>query len=201
MDVGPLRTVGEFLEDFMSVLMLRRTVIVGGAAALAMTAWFIGRAGSLSAADSEVRPALSNVAVDCEPSQQALVRNIEVDGEPRTVVQCVTTTASAAAFTAEEAVLTSPRLVPAVYRAPVAAPARVVTAPVQPVQTVTAPAPQRTVERVAEPKRSWQTRAMVIGGSAGAGAGIGALIGGKKGALIGAAIGGGSGTVYEVVKH
>jgi hypothetical protein len=200
MDVGPLRTVGEFLEDLMSVLMLRRTVIVGGAAALAMTAWFIGRAGSLSAADSEVRPALSNVAVDCEPSQQALVRNIEVDGEPRTVVQCVTTTASAAAFT-EEAVLTSPRLAPAVYRAPVAAPGRVVTAPVQPVRTVTAPAPQRSVERVAEPKRSWQTRAMVIGGSAGAGAGIGALIGGKKGALIGAAIGGGSGTVYEVVKH
>ena len=186
----------------MSVLMLRRTVIVGGAAALAMTAWFIGRAGSLSAADSEVRPALSNVAVDCEPSQQALVRNIEVDGEPRTVVQCVTTTtASAATFAAEDAVLTSPRLVPAVYRAPVAAPVRAVTAPAQPVRTVTAPAPPRTVERVAEPKRSWQTRAMVIGGSAGAGAGIGALIGGKKGALIGAAIGGGSGTVYEVVKH
>jgi hypothetical protein len=184
----------------MSVLMLRRTVIVGGAAALAMTAWFVGRAGSLSAADSELRPALSNVAVDCEPTQQALVRNIEVDGEARTVVQCVTTPASAA-FTAEDTVLTSPRLTPAVYRAPVAAPTRAAAAPVQPVRTVTASAPQRTVERVAEPKRSWKTRAMVIGGSAGAGAGIGALIGGKKGALIGAAIGGGSGTVYEVVKH
>ncbi len=185
----------------MSVLMLRRTVIVGGAAALVMTAWFIGRAGSLSAADSEVRPAVSNVAVDCEPSQQALVRQIDVDGEPRTVVQCVTTTAAAAAFAAEDTVLSSPRLAPAVYRAPVATPARTVAAPVQPVRTVTAPVAQRTVDRVAEPTRSWKTRAMVIGGSAGAGAGIGALIGGKKGALIGAAIGGGSGTVYEVVKH
>jgi hypothetical protein len=49
-------------------------------------------------------------------------------------------------------------------------------------------------------KRSWQKRAIVIGGSSGAGAGIGALIGGKKGALIGAAIGGGAGTVYEMNK-
>ena len=48
-------------------------------------------------------------------------------------------------------------------------------------------------------ERSWQKRALVIGGSAGAGAGIGALAGGKKGALIGAAIGGGAGTVYEML--
>jgi hypothetical protein len=184
----------------MSVLMLRRTVIVGGAAALAMTAWFIGRAGSLSAADSEMSPAMSNVAVDCEPTQQAFVRQIDVNGEPRTVVQCVTTTATVG-YEPGGALADSPRLVPAVYRAPVPAPARTVTASAQPVRTVTTSAPQRTAERVAEPKRSWKTRAMVIGGSAGAGAGIGALIGGKKGALIGAAIGGGSGTVYEVVKH
>ena len=50
------------------------------------------------------------------------------------------------------------------------------------------------------PTRSWQKRALVIGGSSGAGAGIGALIGGKKGALIGAAIGGGGGTVYEMTR-
>ncbi len=187
----------------MSGLMLRRTVMVGGAAALAMTAWFVGRAGSLSAADSEVTPAFSNVAVDCEPAQQALVRQMDVNGEPRTVVQCVTSPATAAAFEADGGpVLASPRLVPAVYRPPVAAPVRTVAAPARPVSAAAA-APQRPVERVTqpEPKRSWKTRAMVIGGSAGAGAGIGALIGGKKGALIGAAIGGGSGTVYEVVKH
>ena len=58
-------------------------------------------------------------------------------------------------------------------------------------------APARRVE----PQRSWKKRALVIGGSAGAGAGVGAIAGGKKGALIGAAIGGGAGTLYEVVKH
>jgi hypothetical protein len=68
-----------------------------------------------------------------------------------------------------------------------------------------APAPMAaapTTEIVAErkPSRTWQKRAMVIGGSSGAGAGLGALIGGKKGALIGAAIGGGAGTVYEMQK-
>jgi hypothetical protein len=77
---------------------------------------------------------------------------------------------------------------PAVYQAaPVARPA---------VMRSEAPV---VVERKA--KRSWQKRALVIGGSSGAGAGIGALIGGKKGALIGAAIGAGGGTVYEMQKQ
>jgi uncharacterized protein YcfJ len=59
-----------------------------------------------------------------------------------------------------------------------------------------------TTQVVAErkPDRSWKQRALVIGGSSGAGAGLGALIGGSKGALIGAAIGGGAGTVYEMQK-
>jgi hypothetical protein len=58
---------------------------------------------------------------------------------------------------------------------------------------------ERTVRREARP-RTWQKRALVIGGSAGAGAGIGALAGGRKGALLGAAIGGGAGTVYELLR-
>ena len=77
----------------------------------------------------------------------------------------------------------------------------------QPVAYEPAPVARPAVVRSEEPvvverqaKRSWQNRAMVIGGSSGAGAGIGALIGGKKGALIGAAIGGGAGTVYEMRK-
>ena len=69
-----------------------------------------------------------------------------------------------------------------------------------------APAPVRRVstERSvseAQPRRSWQKSALLIGGSAGAGAGVGALVGGKKGALAGAAIGGGAAAIYDQVKR
>lgn len=176
----------------MSQLIIRRTAIIGGAAAVALTGWLVGRSAGVSAADAELKPSASNVAVDCEPSQQALVRQIEIDGETRTVVQCVRATTETA-FARETSPLGTPSLTPAVYR-PQSQPVRAVSSP--------APVAQRTVaERPETATRSWQKRAMVIGGSAGAGAGIGALIGGKKGALIGAAIGGGSGTLYEVVKH
>ena len=59
---------------------------------------------------------------------------------------------------------------------------------------------QRTASE-AEPRRSWQKSALLIGGSAGAGAGVGALVGGKKGALAGAAIGGGAAAIYDQVKR
>jgi hypothetical protein len=190
-----------FPEGYMSDHLLRRTVFIGGAAALALTGWLVGRTSNVSAADGEVSPAASNVAVDCEPTQQALVRQIDVNGESRTVVHCVTGAMETAVLRAPvpPADRMAPALTPAVYRAP--QPVRPVAAAPAPVRTVSSPAPQRaSVERETS-QRSWQQRALVIGGSAGAGAGIGALIGGKKGALIGAAIGGGSGTVYEVVKH
>jgi hypothetical protein len=102
---------------------------------------------------------------------------------------------------------------PATYAAPRVT--RVVTQPMSApaYETVAAPArttrPAPVVERaststgtvqVEQPRRSWKKRALVIGGSAGAGAGIGALAGGKKGALIGAAIGGGSAAVFEALK-
>ena len=72
----------------MSERLLHRTVVIGGAAAIAFSAWLIGRANGVSASDAD-SSALSNVAVDCEPTQQALVRQVSVNGEPRTVVQCV----------------------------------------------------------------------------------------------------------------
>jgi hypothetical protein len=81
---------------------------------------------------------------------------------------------------------------PVVYREP--APQRVAyrTAPVQ----------ERVVAReTARPRRSWQTTALVIGGSAATGAGVGGLIDGKNGALIGAAIGGGAASIYEATKR
>jgi hypothetical protein len=144
---------------------------------------------------------VADTAVDCEPTQQALVRQTIVDGRAQVRVQCVTNGTPATVNAAYQypgappAVVpvgtfaAAPQMVPAVYTRP--APARVASAP----------APRRTAARDVRPSRSWQKRALVIGGSAGAGAGIGALIGGKKGALIGAAIGGGGGTVYEMTKH
>ena len=184
----------------MSDSILRRTVIFGGAAAIALSGWLVGRTTGASASIDELTPAGANVAVDCEPTQQALVRQIEIDGEPRTVVQCVTGALATATLPALAPGIAT--LTPAVYQP--AAPVRQVTTPA-PIRTAASPVRrQATSERQAAAEteqRSWQKRALVIGGSAGAGAGIGALIGGKKGALIGAAIGGGSGTLYEVVKH
>jgi electron transfer flavoprotein alpha subunit len=139
------------------------------------------------------------VAVDCEPTQQALVRQIEIDGEPRTIVQCVTGALATATMPASAPAIAT--LTPAVYQP--AAPVRQVTAAPAPIRTVSSPVRRQTTsERQAATdveQRSWQKRALVIGGSAGAGAGIGALIGGKKGALIGAAIGGGSAAIWDQV--
>ena len=86
---------------------------------------------------------------------------------------------------------------------PMAAPVyEPVSAPVRSSRPATvvrrAPTSQSVV--VEKPRRSWKTRALVIGGSAGAGAGIGAIAGGKKGAAIGAAIGGGGAALYEAFK-
>jgi len=80
---------------------------------------------------------------------------------------------------------------------PVYAPRRVATTEV--VRTTPVRRTSTVVERA--PARSWQTTAMVIGGTSAAGAGLGAIFGGKKGALIGAAIGGGAGTLFEVNKR
>lgn len=184
----------------MSDSILRRTVIFGGAAAIALSGWLVGRTTGASASNDELTPAASNVAVDCEPTQQALVRQIEIDGQPRTIVHCVTGALATATMPATAPGIAT--LTPAVYQP--AAPVRQVTAAPASIRTVSSPVRRQTSsERQAADveQRSWQKRALVIGGSAGAGAGIGALIGGKKGALIGAAIGGGSGTLYEVVKH
>ena len=124
----------------------------------------------------------------CEPGQHAVVNQSVVDGGTVTSVAC-----------APDAI------------APVAAPVRpAYYQPAYQTQQVAyepAPVARPAVIRSKAPvvaerpaKRSWQKRAIVIGGSSGAGAGIGALIGGKKGALIGAAIGAGGGTVYEMNK-
>jgi hypothetical protein len=142
----------------------------------------------------------SAMSVDCEPSQQAIVHQHRVNGEIRVGVQCVTAGASAreVSYAAAPAPADAPVLIPATYET---APRDLMTPAVyaprtSTVRTTAAPRSAAPVRRV-EHKRSWQKRALVIGGAAGAGAGIGGLIGGKKGALIGAAIGGGGATIFE----
>jgi hypothetical protein len=139
--------------------------------------------------DEDAAPALR---VTCEPGQRAVVRRAPAAGATLDA-GCVggDDVVSLPAYRSY-APLESPgsvRAVPVSYSAP-----RVTRARTTPYETYT---PSRRIEE----KRSWKKRALVIGGSAGAGAGIGALAGGKKGALIGAAIGGGAGTLYEVLKH
>ena len=103
-------------------------------------------------------------------------------------MQCVTSPGAGAVRYQDE-------LVAPVYRAQ----------PVNAVRTVRAPARAATTRTAAaqevEPKRSWKTSALIIGGAAGAGAGIGGIADGKKGALIGAAIGAGAASIFEAIKR
>jgi outer membrane lipoprotein SlyB len=45
--------------------------------------------------------------------------------------------------------------------------------------------------------RSWQSSALIIGGSTVGGAVLGGVVGGKKGAVIGGVVGGAAGTIYD----
>jgi hypothetical protein len=181
----------------MNMSTLRPTH-VAGAAVIAIGAMLAGRAVWPATASGQMLEPASNVAVNCEPGQQALVRQTVVKGEPHVAIQCATVTGASVPIGYGPAfgpAYGDPRLVPANYVVPAApAPAHLVTR---------APAATRTAAstRAGENRRSWQKTALVIGGSAGAGAGIGAIVGGKKGALIGAAIGGGGAGIYEAIKR
>jgi hypothetical protein len=135
----------------------------------------------------------SNVAVNCEPTQQALIRQTVVRGELQVNVLCSSAGIGAAPadYVVPGGASAGPYLTPAVYRTPSPVVAR-------PAASRTTSSTQSRVERSG---RSWQKTAMIIGGTTGAGAGLGGLIGGKKGALIGAAIGGGGATIYEARKR
>jgi len=138
---------------------------------------------------------VGDVNVACGPSQRALVRHLADGATPRVEVTCADDL-----DLVQSGYSPSGRLMPAALRIerPLVAPA---AAP--PVRTVRAASPTRSVSTVSERdgRPSWQKRALIIGGSAGAGAGIGALAGGKKGALIGAAIGGGGALVVDQIKN
>lgn len=151
----------------------------------------------------------ADVAVSCGAAQRAVVRQTLDAGRPHVDIQCVPgASGQAASYTLDE----SGRLVEATHVQEPVAPSGFVPAVYQP---QVAAAPATYVERAPAPSRvqsaptgsrvrkstSWQKRALVIGGSAGAGAGVGALIGGKKGALIGAAVGGGGAAVVDALQN
>jgi hypothetical protein len=128
------------------------------------------------------------MAVRCAPGQQAVMRQIVVDGQLTTAAECTGGVLSAGygaplvePASADIVQWQQPRVVPAAY-------------------SVRERAPRRVVVRETRRTRNWGKTALVIGGSAGAGAGVGAIAGGKKGALIGAAIGGGAASLYEALK-
>ena len=173
-----------------------RPLHLAGAAALAVVATLGARAmWPSSTASASVNPA-SNVAVNCEPGQQALVRQTVMNGEPHVAIQCASTLSQGAMFgnaTGFPPGYGDARLIPANYVLPVREAAPVVR---------TTSAPRRASVQGVEPKRTdWKKTALLIGGSAGAGAGIGGLIAGKKGALIGAAIGGGGAGLIEAIRR
>ena len=163
---------------------MRAWILIGSLAAAVGAA----ACGTQAASPFDANGAAGQATVRCVPGQHAVVNQSFVDGGTVTAVACAADMPSAVAVPAYGNA--AYRTQPVVYQpAPVAQPARVARA-----------ARTTGVETDRKPARSWQKRAMVIGGSSGAGAGIGALIGGKKGALIGAAIGAGGGTVYEMRK-
>ena len=208
----------------MQLSSLRRTQLATIAVIVALGSLLVleapWSAGALANSTQQPVP----VAVNCEPTQQAMVRQTMVNGEAQVNILCVgagqqqpvayvdqygrpvqmmpanAMGLTTAAYTSEGAYAQPVYMPqPAYTTQPVYAPQPVARRPAA--QRASVSQRQVVSERPAVQKRSWTKTAMVIGGSAGAGAGVGGLIGGKKGALIGAAIGGGGASIYESTKR
>src|SRR5262245_54713310 len=96
-----------------------RPLHLAGAAAVAVVAMLGARAlWPGSAASASVSPA-SNVAVNCEPGQQALVRQTVMNGEPHVAIQCAGMATQPAmlgntpGFAPQTMTTADPRLIPA----------------------------------------------------------------------------------------
>ena len=133
------------------------------------------------------------VLVSCGAGQQTLVRQIWLNGQPTSQVECVQG-AAAGGVVYPSAQMRTVSNDEVVYD-------RVVVPERRVVQVAQAPVYRQTTRVASQPRRSWQKTALIIGGSTAAGAGVGGIVGGKKGALIGAAIGGGGSTIYEAIKR
>jgi hypothetical protein len=194
------------MRTLMTKNMWRAAAAVGAAGALAVTAACssgedfarvraAGDTGFVPVAQ-QMGNANGQVLVNCEPQQRTLVRQVVVNGQPMSQVECVTANGAPAAYAATPAqgyapVYNTPRAYPADYGYDT----RVVSpAPVyRPASTVQ----RRAVIERPRAQRSVKKSAIIIGSSAGVGAGVGAAVGGKKGALLGAVIGGGGATLWD----
>lgn len=176
-------------------LSVQRPYLAGALVVAALGILLLFKAPWATGVSAQSAVQTSNVAVNCEPGQQALIRQTVVRGELQVNVLCATAgiAGAPAGYVMPGAVASAPYLTPAVYQTP----ATVMERPAAPRARSTS----STQSRVDRSGRSWQKTAMIIGGTTGAGAGLGGLIGGKKGALIGAAIGGGGATIYEARKR
>ncbi len=132
------------------------------------------------------------VLVNCEPQQRTLVRQVIVNGQPMSQVDCVTASGAPAGYVQNYApAYNAPRAYPADYGYDT----RVVSP--APVYRPASVAQRREVIERQSSGRSVKKSALIIGSSAGVGAGVGAAVGGKKGALVGALIGGGGATLWD----
>ena len=173
--------------------------IVAGVVMLGAVSVFAWRENGAS---RDAKYAMNDMAVACDPAQQAVVSRQPATAQ--VVVRCVPADPAIATMAVAPAnQWAAPALAPRTARA---IPAGYTITEVPQVATLPQSAP-----RVVEPVRSsapvrrssgtsWQKRVAIIGGSAGAGAAIGAIVGGKKGAAIGAAAGGGGATLFEVLR-
>ena len=181
---------------------MRRTT---SAAAMMAAAGVVLLAGCSPRELSEVRAQTLPVAVNCEPTQRAIVRPVVINGATMSQVDCVSadlcggsdrgrvSTWRPIGRSGQLRVLARAPADGVVRRRPRRAGACDV-ARVAPRRVTYQRAPQQVVRRQT---RSVAKSALIIGSSAGAGAGLGALIGGKKGALIGAAAAGGGATLWD----
>jgi hypothetical protein len=185
----------------MQLSGLRGFVLLAVVGVVALTGALFARSAWPASASALVSPTASNVAMNCEPGQQAVVRQALVGREMQVTINCVTGAQTMVYTDAYGRPIQTfgPQALPVGYAQPAALVAPV-TQPAYVAPARARTASSRTAART-ESGRSWQKTALVIGGSTGAGAGIGGILGGKKGALIGAAIGGGSASIYEAVKR
>jgi hypothetical protein len=188
--------------DIMQLSGLRGWVLLGVVGVVALAGALFARSAWPVHAGAIASPTASNVAMNCEPGQQAVVRQAVVGREMQVSINCVTGGQSQPMVYFDQygrpVQAVGPQALPVAYAQPAGLVAPVVQPVVAPARTRTASV-ARTAPR--ENGRSWQKTALIIGGSTGAGAGIGGIIGGKKGALIGAAIGGGSASIFEAAKR